>query len=376
MKRSQAKTVVPLVPVRVTRLCAYLPTRVVSNADLLHHPDPPHVILRKTGIEHRRAAEPGEGASHLGARALGVLLGEDKHLAGRLGQLVVATSSPDCPTPATASFIHHSLGLPRSVPGCDVVSSCSSFLSALRLGAGFVAATGKALALVAAEVKSSSLGSWDHRAQSLFGDGAVAMILEPAHRDGFVFPWVSHQSEGAQWVHNPVGGSREPVTIENLGRCHLRLSSPRELYRRIIETMREGILCSWDERKRLVGSGDIPGDIVVHQANGNILSELQETLPRDLASRVSSGMRHRGNTLSASIPLRVVERRLAGALHTRELATGRLTWAAGEAWIGLLDGAREPWVPEAPPQAGPRSDVWVSVGGGFQGLSAVTMEGL
>lgn len=130
-------------------------------------------MSRHTGIFERRYAKSSEAASDLAIKAL-----KNTPISpSEIGGLIVATTSGDYPSPATAHLVHKGLNLPNHVHCLDVASSCTSFLSALRSSFGFIA-TNENTIIVASEVKHKGLAKDDLRTLSLFGDGCAGIYLK------------------------------------------------------------------------------------------------------------------------------------------------------------------------------------------------------
>ncbi|MDT0406891.1 3-oxoacyl-ACP synthase, partial [Streptomyces sp. DSM 41635] len=90
-------------------------------------------IRARTGIERRRHASPGTSTGDLAVGAGRAALAS----AGRARPdlVLLATSTPDHPCPATAPEVAHRLGL-GTVGAFDVSAVCSGFLYALAVAAG------------------------------------------------------------------------------------------------------------------------------------------------------------------------------------------------------------------------------------------------
>lgn len=115
----------------VAGLGAWTPATLVTNDDLAAQLDTDSAWIRtRTGIRQRHVVGPDRATSDLaveaGRRALasaGV---------GRAGLLVVATSTPDQPLPATAPQVADRLRL-GTVPAFDVATVCTGFVYPLAL---------------------------------------------------------------------------------------------------------------------------------------------------------------------------------------------------------------------------------------------------
>ena len=164
-----------------------------------------------------------------------------------LDALIVATTSPDMPSPATAHRLHGKLNLLGHVHCFDVSSSCTSFLSALRAGIGIME---RQVLIIATECKQKTLNQADLRTRSLFGDGAAGILLEPSDgTEAFAFPYVCSNSSAVHRIQIPVGGSVEPFTASNLHRVGLELNEPKSTFFLIVNQFVLAIQSAWDARR-------------------------------------------------------------------------------------------------------------------------------
>src|SRR5690606_28985577 len=154
----------------------YVPERVVTNADLeraLVTTD--EWITTRTGIRERRWADPGTStgdmAVHAGRAALRTA-GLD-----RVDRVVLATTTPDHPCPATAPWVAHRLGL-GTVPAHDVGAVCSGFVYALASARdAILAGSADSVLVVGADRFSGIVDPSDRTTAVIFGDGAGAVVL-------------------------------------------------------------------------------------------------------------------------------------------------------------------------------------------------------
>src|ERR1700729_1863872 len=160
---------------KITAVAGYVPPRTVTNADLEKRVDTNDEWIRtRTGIRERHYADSGVAASHLGTEAAKKLLAAKGVSPEEIDMIVVATVTPDMLFPATACLIQDRLGAKKAW-GFDLSAACSGYAYALTVGAQFVG-TG-------ADVMTSILDFRDRATCVLFGDGACAVLLEPATND-------------------------------------------------------------------------------------------------------------------------------------------------------------------------------------------------
>lgn len=168
-------------PIRIAGTGSYLPERVVTNAELvaggLDTTD--EWIVGHTGIRERRWAEPDTTTAMLASEAARAALDAAGAHVDEVDLLVLATSTPDWAQPATASAVHHALGMRGDAGAMDVNVVCSGFVYALHAGAAMLAG-GEAWTtalVVGAERYSAITDPSDRHTRIFFGDGAGAVVL-------------------------------------------------------------------------------------------------------------------------------------------------------------------------------------------------------
>src|SRR5581483_9904298 len=113
-----------------------VPSSLVTNADLAGRFDTTDEWIRsRTGIRQRHVVAKGESTSDLAVRAGTAALksaGVDS-----VDLVVLATTTPDHPCPATAPAVARALGLAR-VPAFDLSAVCTGFVYGLATVAGFL----------------------------------------------------------------------------------------------------------------------------------------------------------------------------------------------------------------------------------------------
>src|ERR1700758_1968181 len=166
---------------KITGVAGYLPPRVVTNNDLAKIVDTNDEWIRtRTGIRERHVADPGVASSHLATEAAKAVLAKTNTDPAEIGMIVLASVTPDMLFPATACLVQDRIGA-KNAWGFDLSAACSGFAYALTVGAQFVGAgTHKKTLVVGSDVMTSILDYKDRATCVLFGDGAGAVLLEPA----------------------------------------------------------------------------------------------------------------------------------------------------------------------------------------------------
>ena len=313
---------------QVTGCGSYLPSRVVTNAELAKRVDTTDEWIRqRTGIRERRMVEDGEMTSDLGVKAAEEALAMARLSGADLDLIVCATATPDETFPATATRIQDRLGM-RQGAAFDVQAVCAGFIYGLAVADNFLRLGQARTALVVgAETFSRILDYEDRSTCVLFGDGAGAVVLQAAEGNGAIESGVlsTHlYSDGRH--HDALYVDGGPSSTGTVG--HVRMEG-REVFRHAVVRMAEAIDAA------LAANGLNPGDIdwlVPHQANLRIIEAMARrlNLPED---RVVVTVDRHANTSAASIPLALCEavgdqRIRSGDLILMEAMGGGFTWGS------------------------------------------------
>jgi len=227
-------------------------------------------ITSRTGIRERHIVEKGVATSDLATEAAKCALAQRGIDASEIEAIVVATVTPDMLFPSTACLVQHKLGA-KGAWGFDLSAACSAFVFALQTGAQFVA-TGahKKVLVIGADVMSSILDYTDRSTCILFGDGAGAVILEPAD-DGLGIIDFVHEIDGSGGcsLYMPAGGSLHPASHETVDKkMHFVHQDGQAVFKYAVRKM--GEVCE----KLLARNGFTANDIdcfIPHQANQRII---------------------------------------------------------------------------------------------------------
>lgn len=310
---------------------SYAPSGVVRNEDLEPLGYDPEWIIQRTGIRQRRRAQPHEATSDLAFHAARACLDAAQVSAEEVDLILVATMTPDMPTPSTACILQRRLGSPAAA--MDLNAACSGFMYALVTGAQFIK-TGmmKRVLVVGADVMSRTVHAEDRKTYPLFGDGAGAALLGAASDEhGLLSFALGADGSGGDLLCIPGGGSREPLTAASLeAKRQFMYMDGRQVFKWAVR------LCDEVMRQSIEDAEIAPEDIdlvVLHQANIRIIDAAVENLgvPRE---RIFVNLDRYGNTSAGSIPLALDEAYRSGRIHTGDniLLCGfgaGLAWAAG-----------------------------------------------
>jgi 3-oxoacyl-[acyl-carrier-protein] synthase III len=304
---------------KITGVAGYVPPRVVTNFDLEKRVDTNDEWIRtRTGIRERHYADPGVATSHLGTEAARKLLTARGVNPEEIDLIVLASVTPDMFFPATACLIQDRLGA-KNAWGFDLSAACSGFVYALTVGAQFVGSGAhKKVLVIGSDVMTSILDFTDRATCVLFGDGAGAVLLEPATSDREGILDFVHDVDGSGGcnLYMPGGGSLHPASQETVEkRMHYVHQEGAQVFKYAVRRMSELAV------EMLERNGYTTKDlalVVPHQANLRIIRGMQERLGVD-DSKVMINIDHYGNTTAGTIPLGMMEAVEQGRLRKGDL---------------------------------------------------------
>jgi 3-oxoacyl-[acyl-carrier-protein] synthase-3 len=308
-----------LVRVKISALGTYVPPRLLTNADLEKMVETTDQwITERTGIRERHIVDKGVATSDLAVEAAKKALAQRGIEAGDLDAILVGTVTPDMFFPSTACLVQHKLGA-KGVWGFDLSAACSAFLYALQTGTQFVATgTHKRVMVIGADVMSSIIDYTDRATCIIFGDGAGAVILEPAENDSLGMIDFIHEVDGSGGcsLYMPGGGSLNPSTHETVDqKMHYVHQDGQAVFKFAVRKQTE--LCEKILERNGIKASDI--DVfIAHQANKRIINATADRLGLRPESVVINIDRY-GNTTAGTIPLAMDTARQEGKLKKGDL---------------------------------------------------------
>jgi 3-oxoacyl-[acyl-carrier-protein] synthase III len=305
---------------RISSIAAYVPPRVLTNADLERMVDTSDEwIMQRVGIRERHVVDPGVATSDLAKEAALLAIQRAGLTPDDIDFILVATTTPDTMFPSTACVLQAKIGAHHAW-GYDLVAACSGFTYALTTAAQLVAAGGSRHALVVgADVMSSIIDYTDRTTCVLFGDGAGAVVVERSDDDAIgILDFENYvDGNGGPALCMPAGGSRMPASRETVDqRLHYVKQDGQTVFKFAVRNMEE--VC-----RRILERNNLTADdldlFVPHQASGRIILAAAEKLglPRD---KVVINIDRFGNTTAGTIPLALNDAVADGRLTHGKLA--------------------------------------------------------
>jgi 3-oxoacyl-[acyl-carrier-protein] synthase III len=304
---------------KISALGTYVPPRVLTNADFEKMVDTNDKwIVERTGIRERHILEKGLASSDMAVEAAKQCLAERGIAPTEVEAIIVATVTPDMLFPATACLVQNKLGA-KGAWGFDLSAACSGFVYALQTGMKLVESGAHSKVLViGADTMSSILDYTDRATCILFGDGAGAVLVEPAEEGELGMIDFLHEIDGSGGcsLYMPAGGSLHPPSEETIARkMHYVHQDGQAVYKYAVRKMAEAT------EKVLTRCGITGADLgcfIPHQANKRIILSTAERLGMPL-DRVIINIDRYGNTTAATIPLAMQTAREEGRLKKSDL---------------------------------------------------------
>ena len=288
---------------KISALGTYVPPRLLTNKDLEKMVETSDEwIYSRVGIRERHLVEKGMATSDMAAEAARRCLAERGIPATDLEAIIVATVTPDMFFPATACLVQDKLGA-KGAWGFDLSAACSGFVYALQMGVKLVESGAHSKVMViGADTMSSIIDYTDRSTCVLFGDGAGAVLIEPAEEDEIGMIDFVHEVDGsgAYALNMPGGGSLHPSTAETVhDKMHYVHQDGQAVYkfavRKMVEASEEVLT------RNGVSVGEL-GCFIPHQANKRIIMSSAERMGMPL-ERVIINIDRYGNTTAGTIPL-------------------------------------------------------------------------
>ena len=287
----------------ITAVGGYVPDFVMTNDELAKIVDTnDEWITTRTGIKERRILkEPGKATSDMMVFAVEELLKKRGITALDIDLLIVGTITGDYIFPSTSNVICDKIGA-KNAFGFDINAACSGFIYALTTASKFIeAGTYKKIVVVGGDKMSSIINYEDRTTCIIFGDGAGAVLLEPAtDENGIMDAILKSDGSGRVHLHQKAGGSAKPASHETVeAKEHYVYQEGQSVYKFAVTNMAE-VSAEIMEKNHLVAD-DIAW-LVPHQANKRIIDATANRMGIG-SDKVMLNIHRYGNTTNGTIPL-------------------------------------------------------------------------
>jgi 3-oxoacyl-[acyl-carrier-protein] synthase-3 len=205
----------PLSEVTITGTGAYVPERVVTNAELsrILGENIDDFVSNMLGIKERRYCAANESTADLAEAAAKHALEAAGITADDVDLIIVATDTPEYISPATAPVVQARLGAWRAA-AFDVNSACAGFVTALDVAWKYLRADERyeRVLVISAYAMSKFIDPHDKKTSTIFADGAGAVVVERSDNPGILASELYADGRLAAGMGVFAGGTAEPIT--------------------------------------------------------------------------------------------------------------------------------------------------------------------
>ena len=319
----------------ITATSRYLPKQIMTNYELEKMVDTSDEwIQSRTGIVERRVVSEGETTSDMCTIIAEELLKRSNTDPNEIDVIIIATVTPEMPTPATASLVQNRIGA-NNAWGFDLSGACTGFIYALDTGSRLIeSGKYKKVIVIGSDTMSSILDYTDRNTCVLFGDGGGGVMLERAKDSdsGVIDSILRTDGSGSDYLKIPGGGSLHPASYETVDQhLHYIRQDGQVVFKYAIKGMAdisEEIL-----KKNNIDSNSI-SLYVPHQANKRIIDGAAQRCGfKD--DQVYININKYGNTTAGTIPICLDEAKELGRINNGDLIL-LAAFGAGFTWGSML----------------------------------------
>lgn len=342
---------------RIAGIGMYVPEQVVSNQDLTQYMDTSDEwIQERTGIRERRYAHrTEETTATMGVLAARQAIERAGTTAEEIDFIIFATLSPDYYFPGCGVLLQRAMNM-REIGALDIRNQCSGFIYALSVGDQFIRSGMYRNILIVGSEKHSFGLDFTTRGRNIsviFGDGAGAVVLQPAAEDGSGILSTHLHSDGGSAellaMYNPGThanhwaaqnyASFDEAEIGNMFMSHRMIDEAQNfpymdgqsVFKKAVVKFPEVIMEAL--QKNNLSTADI-GVLIPHQANLRISQFVQQKLQlRD--DQVYNNIQQYGNTTAASVPIALCEAWEKGMIKQGDLVC-LAAFGSGFTWGSAL----------------------------------------
>jgi 3-oxoacyl-[acyl-carrier-protein] synthase III len=343
---------------KIAGIGMYVPANIVTNNDLTKVMDTSDEwIQERTGIKERRFADrTSETTTTMGIEAAKIAIERAQTSAEEIDFIIFATLSPDYYFPGCGVLVQRAMKM-KEIGALDVRNQCSGFVYALSIADQFIK-TGmyKNILVIGSEKHSFGLdfSTRGRNVSVIFGDGAGAVVLQPANKNdqGILSTHLHSDGESAEilamfnpgthanhWANGQPLADFDDAPLGEMFFSHAMIDKAQvypamdgpAVFKKAIVKFPEVIM------EALATNELKPSDIdllIPHQANLRISQFVQQKLGlRD--DQVHNNIHKYGNTTAASVPIALCEAWEQGKVKDGDLVC-LAAFGSGFTWASAL----------------------------------------
>lgn len=324
--------------VEIVGVGSALPERVLTNTDLERMMDTSDEwIVQRTGIRQRHISDPKDGptTTELATGALGKALEHAGLGASELDLVVVATMTPDMPTPSVSCMVADRVGAGQ-VGAFDLNGACSGFVFAINTAHDMVrSGSHKTIGVIGADTITRFIdySTYGRGAAILFGDAAGACVIRATDdtSKGVIAQAMHSDASRAKHLFIPCRGDQffeSEFDERKLNRVQM---NGQAVFKFAVSTFPK--LIEQTLEKAGVQADEVD-HYICHQSNARILTAARDRFGLS-EEKFYINIDRCGNTVAASVPLILDELTRAGRIEAGQKIM-MLGFGAGLTWGSSL----------------------------------------
>lgn len=342
---------------KIAGIGMYVPENIFTNEDLKKYMDTnDEWIQERTGIKERRYAHrTEETTTTMGVEAAKIAIERAGITAKEIDFIIFATICPDYYFPGCGVLVQRALQM-NEIAALDVRNQCSGFVYAISVADQFIK-TGmyKNILVIGSEKHSFGLdfSTRGRNISVIFGDGAGAVVLQPAEKEGQGILSTHLHSDGQSaellamynpgthanhWVKDKVADFNDAeigdmfMSKEMIDHAqNFPFMDGPAVFKKAIVKFPEVVI------EALSANGLSTADLnmlIPHQANLRISQFVQQKLGLQ-DHQVHNNIQKYGNTTAASIPIALCEAWELGKIKEGDLVC-LAAFGSGYTWASAL----------------------------------------
>lgn len=346
-----------MIRAKIAGVGMYVPKQVVTNHDLTTFMDTSDAwIQERTGIRERRFAErTGETTTTMGVEAAKLAIERAHTTAEEIDFVIFATLSPDYYFPGCGVLVQRAMKM-KEIGALDVRNQCSGFIYALSVADQFIrSGMYKNILIIGSEKHSFGLdmSTRGRNVSVIFGDGAGAVVLQPADRDnqGILSTHLHSDGENAEmlamynpgthanhWTEQKLADFNEGE-VADMFMSHAMIDKAQNfpfmdgpsVFKKAVAKIPEAVMEALNAHQLNTSDLDL---LIPHQANLRISQFVQHQLKLH-DDQVFNNIQRYGNTTAASIPIALTEAWEQGKIEQGNLVC-LASFGSGFTWGSAL----------------------------------------
>lgn len=286
---------------KIVGMGAYVPNRKLTNSDLekmIETTD--EWILKRTGVKERRISGKNEFSSDLAIKAVENLIESQNVKIDDVDMIIVTTFTPDHLTPTVSAIVQGHFGI-KNAGTMDISAGCTAFEYAFTTADSLISSGNfNKILIISAETVSKVVDYTDRSSCILFGDAAVATLVERTENNGNLI-CSYFDTDGILAENVSCSCLSNNINSQLLNKERLFDQNGKFVYEYVVKNVPDGINNLLKKAELTLNDIDW---FVPHSANLRIIEAISKRLDYP-TEKVLSSIEHYGNTSSASIPLAI-----------------------------------------------------------------------